>query len=415
MEHPLPTIFTALADLAQVFQWHALVSLRFNRHLDRVRARELTVGEMLQDLPAEQRPVWRAAFEGLRHAWEIAWPFVTRYQCTPIPPIYRDTSLNERSPLSMCIATESEEGICSLALTMWLVEQHNAIVEVVQLAKGQKPTEVSSRMITGSASLLRYSADRLLQYLRARCTTFDHRGRVGHDLIQLEAHLRDELQAPLLRWEHKKFVFLSEASVTASELHAAVPQRPLPPDAVEALRRDLREPSTAHSVRQTVETTVAFLASGVHLGREVGRMLLSEYLQKVLLLEERLPSRALESSVQLEHLDALLGLLAVGSDPFEGVSAKYRAPLEQGSPELAALLAAAPGMDCGVLVGALQRFAAEQLREEFLSAEEPMKGVLGMLETDQGTDLARLDWFGEQFPDELQMKHWVATCKALSA
>lgn len=236
-------------------------------------------------------------------------------------------------------------------------------------------------------------------------------------MLQLEEHLRDELKAPLIRWEHKKFVYLSEAPVAASVLRAAVPQKPLPADVLESLRRELKIPSVAHEVRQTVETTVLFLTTGAQFGRDAGSMLLGEYLRRVLLFEERLPSRTLEAAVQLEHLDALLELLTslTQSDPFEGVSAKYRAPLEPGSRELAALVASAPALDCAALAGVLRRFAVEQLREEYLGAEESMRSVLGMLETDQETGLARLDWFVEHFPEDLKMKHWEATFKAVSA
>jgi hypothetical protein len=221
-----------------------------------------------------------------------------------------------------------------------------------------------------------------------------------------------------VKWEHKKFRFLDEQAAATSALRTAMPQQPLSPDLVSRIKVELAASSSASTCAQLVEQSIAFIlatGSGATLGEEAGATLLSDYIKRVLLLQERLPLKSAESEVRLWHLDAFLKLLqeAMELDPMEGVATKYRASLEPAAS--AALRQMAALMDLPVLLPAMQSFAAEHLREEYLNSDESMKAILAMVATEAGGDMGDLDWF-QHFPaDGLAMGHWVATFQLLAS
>lgn len=418
VEPPLLDFLAALKHLEAVFRWHQLVASRFACRLERAQARSTPVREAIAMLvPAEERDAWHSAFEGYCLAWASTWRFVERYECMPIPQEYSDLSINADTPLSFLIADLADEGLCPLAFTQWLVQQHNQIVQLVAAARNDDTAlEVSSRLL-GAHETLRYDEAKLLRFVRARCLAYGTGGRLEYDFATLERHLRRELHAPLVKWEHKKFRFLEDQAAAASVLRAALPQKPLPRDLEARLTAELGSVAVASSCAQLVEQSIAFILStgaGAALGEDAGSTLLSTYLERVLLVTKQLPSKTAEAEVRLWHLDALLKLLrtAMEMDPMEGVSKKYREPLPPE--EAAALTAAAAALDLPVLLPALQGFATEQLREEYLNAEETMKPILAMVETESGGDLGDAEWFQQHFPLRLQMKHWVAVFHQLS-
>ena len=66
----------ALEHLPNVLMWIRLLLRRYNRHLDREKARATTIEQILAEVPASDRPVWEAAFGGFVQA--------TQYSTQPI-------------------------------------------------------------------------------------------------------------------------------------------------------------------------------------------------------------------------------------------------------------------------------------------------------------------------------------------
>eukprot|EP00927_Polykrikos_kofoidii_P035934 TRINITY_DN30416_c0_g1_i1.p1 TRINITY_DN30416_c0_g1~~TRINITY_DN30416_c0_g1_i1.p1 ORF type:complete len:2733 (+),score=408.03 TRINITY_DN30416_c0_g1_i1:610-8199(+) len=420
LEPPLLDFLAALRHLASVLRWNQLVLGRFSCRLERSHARKSSVREILATrVPPEELSEWKAAFEGYRLAWVAAWRFVERYECMTIPREYANLNITDETPFAFLIADPADECLCALAFTQWLVQQHNQIVAFVAALLNANPSasEVSSRLL-GAQETLRYDERELLLFTRSRCVAYGAGGRLEYDLAKLERHLRRQLHAPLIKWEHKKFRFLEDQVSATSVLRAAVAQRPLPQDLAIRLASDLTSISVAASCAQLVEQSIAFLLSTgttAALDEDVGSLLLSDYLRRVLLVTERLPSASAEADIRLCHLDGFLKLLQshMEYDPMEGVAEKYRTPL--GPAAEAVLRKAAVEMQMAELLPALQDFASEHLREEGLNAAESMKTVLAMVQTSAGSDLGDAEWFQQHFPrDCLQMCHWVAVFEALS-
>lgn len=219
--------------------------------------------------------------------------------------------------------------------------------------------------------------------------------------------------------ELPQIAFLKEESASALQsLQARLPQRPLPTEVVRRLRQELRLPALAHQFLNVVETCAALLAAtGGELqafGTEAQEMLLTDYLGKVLLSKERLPSETAASEVRLCHLAATASMLEelTAEDQFALVSARYKCALEPS--QQAALQIAAAHMELGVLLPAWRSFVLSRLREEYLNAAESLKTTLGFVESENG-DLGHLPWFAASFPDDLRLAHAAAGLRLLTA
>merc|ERR1719482_1863182 len=112
-EPPLLDFLAALKHLIQVFHWHLLVASRFNCRIERVKARETSINDVIATwVPAEERHLWEHAFEGYCHAWAATWRFVERYECTPIPAEYKELQITRQTNLAFLIADDKDEGLC---------------------------------------------------------------------------------------------------------------------------------------------------------------------------------------------------------------------------------------------------------------------------------------------------------------
>ena len=120
-----------------------------------------------------------------------------------------------------------------------------------------------------------------------------------------------------------------------------------------------------------------------------------------------------EGRVLIKHVDALCAALrtCTDTDQFAGVQAKYRRPLDEGG--AAALRAAVDaGLDAEALVPVLLAFVSQQLKEDFIGADKPIKEVVGFLDDGHDAFLVDLPWFAH-FPGALQMRHVVAAYEEL--
>eukprot|EP00954_Amorphochlora_amoebiformis_P008560 664917-Amorphochlora_amoeboformis.AAC.1 len=73
----------ALRYLPGALEFQSLMVKRYNRTVDRERARAMTIAEAIASANNKQR--WKAAFEGFKKAWREGWKFVERFGCLELP------------------------------------------------------------------------------------------------------------------------------------------------------------------------------------------------------------------------------------------------------------------------------------------------------------------------------------------
>jgi hypothetical protein len=408
-------VIRALSCLVGVFDWHSLVMSAFSGRITRSQAQELSVGDVLDGLQPSEKEKWERAFADLAKAWSIAWSSVERYECQEIPQHLKDVSLTRDSPMVYCIADPQNEGICPLALTQFLVERHNELVQVVSAANGYPGKKVSTRLLA-QHDVVNYTGIQLMKFLKSRCVTYGNGGKLNFDFKQLEQKLRRELSRPELTMELRGFNWLGESVAIGSQLKAVLPQRELAADVVARIREEVTSPSTASQMVQEVQITVSFIIkSGAALGSNASNTYLAEYLKSVCLLNpvQCLPSNTARAEVQLRHLDFFTKLLKqiMDKDPMENVDPKYKKPLPEEMKK--ALLAAKPYLPA-ILTQVLASFAETRLEGTALRDTEGMLEILEHTEEDfrdAGVDAFRK--VQQHFPKNLQMKHWVETYKTL--
>ncbi|CAK0875561.1 unnamed protein product, partial [Prorocentrum cordatum] len=381
LQQPLGRVLPALGCLVGIFEWHALVASHFSGRITRTQAGQMVVGEVIEGLPSALRVRWQRAFRRLELAWRIAWPSVQRHECLEIPEHLRNVKLGLHSSMVYCIADEKNEGICPLALTQWLVERHNELVQIVGNATGYPGKKVSSRMLA-LHDVVVYSEEELMRFVRSRCVTYSGGGKLKFDFSQVERHLRQELARPALEMEMRAFGWLGESLAVSGELRATIAQRGLSHAVEERIRSELTSPAMAGLVLQKVQMTVSFLLKcGGSLRGDAGEMLLGEYMRSVLSEDAAvgLPSAALRSEVRLCHVDALASLLkgVLNKDPMEGVDPRYRAELP---PALEAELVAARPRLPAALAPLLARFAEGHLADASLSGTASMLDMFAAME-----------------------------------
>ena len=103
------------------------------------------------------------------------------------------TTMADRS-ISFCLPCEQDEGICSLALTQWLTEKHNQLLELaVSVApRFSRATSISSRQLTAAHSIVFNAKTALWPYVAQQCIHYGAGGREqfdfekAHDLKKMD-------------------------------------------------------------------------------------------------------------------------------------------------------------------------------------------------------------------------------------
>uniref|UniRef100_A0A7S1FB82 RZ-type domain-containing protein n=1 Tax=Noctiluca scintillans TaxID=2966 RepID=A0A7S1FB82_NOCSC len=420
LQQPLYPVLKALGTLVGVFEWHSLVNNHFSGRITRSEAAKLKVGDFIDGLPPAEQRTWERAYRQFQRAWHTAWPYTERHECLQLSEKLKQVMISRDSSISWCIADADNEGICPLALTEFLVERHNELVQVVSTAIGYPARKVSSRLLDHH-DVIHYDGEALMHFLRSRCVTYGVGGKLNFDLKQLENHLRRELTRPEITMELRAFHWLGESFVSTVELKSVINQRELPAETVERLRLELASAAVAHACLQKVQMSISFiLKSGGGLsGEHAGDMVLSEYLRTVLSeSSDCLPSSAARGEVQLRHVDAFARLLKqmINKDPTEGVEPRYKVDLTK---ELLDAITKERTVLPSTLVDIFGNFAEAQLTKAYLDPEERVTVMLsaGLLEVGEDTGLTQeqKDVIISSLPRDLQMKHWVATYRLLKS
>lgn len=423
----------ALRHLPAVLEWNKLVLARFNNKLDRDRARELTIGDLLDDLPEQDKPRWREAFDGFAKAWNESWKSLQRFGCLVIPAEFRSIVMGPDVPISFCLVGEQDEGICALALIRFLAEQHNEFVQLVDESlllrdrsghqRAARATAISSRHMSNAHSIRYELQHELHPYLEKQCVKLSAGGDVEYDFAKAEAFIIDRyfVGIPALDLELRMFLFAHEQRPGSgmAALRQKVLQAPLPTDLEEAIRRDISTPALAQSVLDVLETAVSLLcATGGSFVRQlddsVAGMPLGRYLKTVLLLDDAVASRAISGQVLLMHLESLWNLLVelTSCDIFAKISFKYRQPLDDETKSV--LLQMLDILELDDLLPLLRGFIVEHLHEEHIDPKSCLKDNLAWLELGDSY-LMDLDWFQNGLPSFVQMGNAVEVYELLHA
>lgn len=216
-----------LHHVYHIYRWQTLVYNKFNRRINRVDARQLTVKEVINSLPQEQRPEWREAWRLHVSAWNAIQPFIKNYECHAhvLPKLHgafegvvRDANeitddLDVPIDLSMPNSSNDEwvNSIQPVVLQQWAIRITNALVEGCRKAlitraelAGQGGTVTLHRTLstsTGTAGrIMQQAAPRPIFMLRQ--SDFVH-----YDQEALESFLRANAGQSLAYGEGMKLLW----------------------------------------------------------------------------------------------------------------------------------------------------------------------------------------------------------------
>jgi len=414
LQQPLFQVMQALGTLVGVFEWHALVTNHFSGRITRTEAGTKTVREVMNGLLPTERGRWERAYKQFERAWHLAWPYVERHECLELPENLRKMMIDRDSSMIWFIADSTNEGICPLALTQWLVERHNELVQVVGQAIGYPARKVSSRLLSRNDCIY-YDEGELMRFLRSRCVTYGVGGKLNFDFKQMEQQLRRELTRPEITIELRGFQWLGESFSAGNELKTVINQRDIMPDITDRLKAELASPALANLCLQKVQMSISFiLKSGGSLSAEhAGELLLSDYLRSVLSESpDCLPSACARSEIHLWHVDAFVKLLRqlINKDPMDSIDPKYKVDLPKELEEM--LLAVRSELPDGI-ADVLGGFAETRLTETWIGDEYPILDTLDAIREDLSIDNEGFEKIQRNLPKELMMKHWAAVYRAL--
>eukprot|EP00455_Lapot_gusevi_P008910 TRINITY_DN1393_c0_g1_i11.p1 TRINITY_DN1393_c0_g1~~TRINITY_DN1393_c0_g1_i11.p1 ORF type:complete len:543 (+),score=276.56 TRINITY_DN1393_c0_g1_i11:197-1630(+) len=412
-----------LRHLPAFIEWQNMLLNRYSRRLDHDNASNTTVADVLASAPEPHK--WAACFEGFRSAWNETWRFVDRYGCMPIPVLYKNVIMDPTTPITFCLPSEKDEGICPLALARFLGEKHNTFITAVDellLTRGEELQRAASRQNVVSskffseAHALQYElAGGFLPFVEQQCVQFSETGNLVYDFKNAEQFLLDMYLSgkPLIDLEVRMMQYIGSdggsSSINIDLLRQKLKQEPLPKDILQLALKELGSPQAARHCLELLETCVSFLQeTGGHLvqqlASDVAEKTLGEYVRTLLLMEDgAIGSQVVSQQVRLKHIESLYNALRdhITVDPFANVRPKYREPIDEKTAENLVNVVKSNQLDLNILLPILKNFITSNLSEDLLSSQQPIKHVIGYLEAND-TYLVDMPWFAN-FPEDLLM------------
>jgi len=347
-----------------------------------------------------------------------------------IPALYKNIVMELTTPLSFCLPSEKDEGICPLTLTRFLGERHNHFVERVDeilllrgkdtqrsIARHAQPV-ISSKFFS-AAHALHYeliAAGGFVPFVEKQCVQYSTAGGVLYDFKNAELYLLDIFSGkPVIQLEVRMFQYSNTEGAGSYNLKQKVEQVALHKDQGQNILKELGSISKARACLELLETCISFLqATGGTL--DVAELTLGDYVKNVLLLETaEFGSAIIAQHVQLKHIDSLWRLLRdfAVADPFANVHPKYRVAFKDQKDQ-EAVAQAAESMDKTVLLPIMKEYLISQLKEAHTNAAATIKSTIGIFDhNDQ--DLADVDWFKSHFPEHILMANMLVTYQAIES
>jgi hypothetical protein len=430
-----------LEFLPAVMEFQAALLNRFSRRLDMPQALDMSMAKVVET--ATDPKACQEVFSRFARAWNAMWPFITSIECEPLNPQYRGLVMGDRTPLAFCLPTREGAGMCVVELARELGRKHNALVTAVDeylLLHGQENQRAASlQQEVGSGQFvpshaIRYDMAVLETYVRQHCVLLagedeGSRSAPGQqfDFARAEQFLIDTWLSglPMFRLEQRLMVFIGSdnfgSDFSLAAFRTKVKQDKLPPDAIQALTKELTSPVLVRAYLELIETAVLFLQeTGGTLAHDlaIGDKSLGEYMLSVLMLaaDERPPNfgAVFPPRLLLKHTEAVYlcmqSVLVV--DPMARAAAKYKSQLDMVHKD--ALRAVVPRVDLPVLVRCVKECVTDNCVSESIGAASRIKDTIGEVWVDDDQTLREMDWF-DVFPDAIPMAQIVETCAFLSA
>lgn len=318
----------ALQHIPSVFEWFRLLSSKFNGHIDRDTARVDTVSSVLSTIEDPiVRSKWEFAFEGFCSAWNGSWSNVQKHGCIRFSTDFNGLRMDSSVAVSFSLPNEIDEGNCPLALAHFLIDKHNTFAQLVdevkllrtrhQSSKSNSNTSdgadisriqvISSKFLTPAHTIRCDIHNDFIPLIEKHCMVLSSTGKTAYDFAKAENLLIDRFLADVcaIDLEMPGFTFSHEQHLQGglSSLRQKLKQKPLAPDVIRAIKRDITTPSQAQYILEIIETVVSFLsATGGSLvqtlNETVGDMLISKYMSTVLLMDEEIGARVIAQQVK---------------------------------------------------------------------------------------------------------------------
>jgi len=417
----------ALRYFPAAIEFQTLCLQKFNRALTKDAARKLAVSSVLSKAPDKKR--WSEAFKGYRAAWDLGWKFVERFTCLEIPQMLKNAAVDEKTPITMILPQEKDEGICGLGIMNYLSRRHNQFVEIIYeklLLRGQQLQRNSSRKNVVSskffapAHALTYDLEgKFIPFVAKQCVSVGEDGARVYNFDNAEQYLLDVffVGKPLVEMELRMVQYTDdEGAVNTMLLKEKVDQEPLTREEQKQILTELGSPAAAHSCMRLLEICISFLQAtgGSYIQKiGVGDKFLLEYVKDVLLMKDvDFGSHTIQSKIKLKHIDSLWKTLRdfTVKDPFENVHARYKEVLD--TKEGKQLQTAASKLDLDALVPTMQELIIQRLTEPQMSAKAPIADFIGWAPVGENF-MNDLEWF-KAFPSKIEMKYIVDVYKMLS-
>eukprot|EP01130_Rhizamoeba_saxonica_P005883 TRINITY_DN2328_c0_g2_i1.p1 TRINITY_DN2328_c0_g2~~TRINITY_DN2328_c0_g2_i1.p1 ORF type:complete len:3185 (-),score=755.13 TRINITY_DN2328_c0_g2_i1:18-8699(-) len=430
-EHPLLQVILSqenevhsLQYIYHAVEFYNLLVQKFDKRIDRKYARETTIAEILNDLPADEKRRWETAYSGFEKAWNIMWPHVKHEEvtCEEIPSDWKNQLMDKQVRLVFCLADDQDEGLCPLSLLTSMVDKHNQLFDIIKDRLYEQYDYVIPARMMKEFHCIQYSLEEIIPFLQRQFDQDLKYGKgstISYDFARIEQYIIDNFLAgkPQINLNLKRFSFANETRKTGvlSSLNQKIEQINLTEDLKEKILQDMSSLAHIHEVMRILEVTIGFLsATGGTNIKISGEEYVDNYIKETLLLSGSVNlGNTIEKQIRLCHLVALWEFLEeqLSSDPFDNVVPKYRIDLE---PEMEEdLRNCIKDIDIPTVCAVLKNLLLNQMNAEHNSASIPISSFIMYSTTPEDTYLYQLSWFSN-FPESMETKHMLETYRFLA-
>ncbi|NWX41305.1 RN213 ligase, partial [Steatornis caripensis] len=412
----LPDILALQRDLVRRFQNTADV-----KHCSIRDFLNEPLSDVMRDLLQRRVNVFLSVWNKLRNSLDTSGEI-------KLPKGYCDADLTLDSKLEVLLPRRRGLGLCSTALSSYLISLHNDFIHSVNKHIKEDDRYLVSPSEVADLHLISYEVERdLIPLILSNCQYSMEKGGEtlqDFDLQRIQQQVISKfLQGkplitltgiPTLVYRHDR-----NYEQLFNDVRNKLDQSALPSSVMNMISGELQSYSDVCDALSVTEVALGFLA----MAGENAEMLLTDYIEKVLQMGDQTNPHVLQAlrRCHLKHGIALWQLLSTRKseqllrlrrDPFVEVSTVYKAEL---SPEMAKLL------NAFLVHSRLETFLQElhemivfklrrvQAVDEFRptwSLKESFVPYLDAKEIELATELE------EMFPDEILLSHATATWKA---
>lgn len=340
-EHKLRSI----QFLPDIVRLQRLLMDRFHRRIDRSDAEKFAIREFLKSLPrGAAKEEYVNLIQSFKMAWNSCHLLLGDQGRLRVPEDLCNITMDNDCPIAMLLPSTTGMGVCSTALTFFLVNTHDEFLGTFRSLTNQESAleRVPVTEVTIS-HLIAYDPEKdLLPLILAHCNYSLEVGKetsVQYDWAALERQLIDRFLRgrPFVDFREERFAFSRDTrdDTVFSSLAEKIPQEPISRVIEGQIIIDLRSSlSDVCDVLSSLDIAIGFLASS---GGQEERQLKS-YLHETLKLpkERGLKSPTAEQHCHLSHTLALWRLMALEKakiksrnkqEPFEQMSDIFKEKL----------------------------------------------------------------------------------------